>query len=60
MPKKQKTKRLSVPASRSLTPSSAPSFLPGTQITCVSMVVDQYGTAWWVDPESRTIKHADT
>ena len=35
-----------------------PHFEPSTVITCRSLVIDGYGNAWWVDPESQTIKPA--
>jgi hypothetical protein len=31
-----------------------PSLTPGTIVTSRSLVVDSYGTPWWIDPDSMT------
>jgi hypothetical protein len=34
--------------------SDLPSLTPGTIVTSRSLVVDSYGTSWWIDPDSMT------
>ena len=36
-----------------------PCFQVGIIITCRSLVVDKFGIAWWVDPDSGTVSRAD-
>lgn len=39
---------------RNVTPSR-PMFTKGTTVTEPSLVVDEHGVAWWVEPNSRQI-----
>ena len=36
-----------------------PCFQVGIIITCRALVVDKFGIAWWVDPDSGSISRAD-
>lgn len=36
-----------------------PKFKPGTVIECPSLVIDENGVAWWVNPQNVLIRRAE-